>query len=139
VSRFTATLYNVQQGHTQAMRAWEFCKPLLIAGHQFEWTIKPASRTTQQNSRMWAMLADVSRQVDWHGQKLTSEEWKSVFTAAMRRQKVVPGIDGGFVVLGLSTSQMTKGEMAELMDLMEAFGVQHGVKFTAPEYMDACA
>ena len=85
---------------------------------------------------MWAMLTDVSRQVDWHGQRLTKEEWKDVFTAALKRQKVVPGIDGGFVVLGTSTRRMSIAEMAELMTLMEAFGAQQGVKFTAPEYME---
>jgi len=51
-------------------------------------------------------------------------------------QDVVPGIDGGFVVLGKSTSKMTKPEMSELQDLIEAFGAQQGVRFTAPEYVD---
>lgn len=51
----------------------------------------------------------------------------------MKRQKVVPGIDGGFVVLGSSTRRMTVAEMGELMELMEAFGTQQGVQFTAPE------
>lgn len=78
---------------------------------------------------MWAMLTEVSRQVIWHGQKLSKEEWKDVFTAAQKRQKVVPGIDGGFVVLGSSTSKMTKAEMSELIELMTAFGAQQGVKF----------
>ena len=58
------------------------------------------SRTEQA---FWAMLTDISNQVDWYGQKLTPEEWKEVFTAAMKKQKVVPGIDGGFVVCGSST------------------------------------
>jgi hypothetical protein len=96
----------------------------------------PKPRSTEQNRRLWAMLRDVSQQVNWHGQRLTDCEWKDVFTAALKRQKVVPGIDGGFVVLGTSTRRMTIAEMAELMTLMEAFGAQHGVKFTAPEYME---
>jgi hypothetical protein len=41
----------------------------------------------------------------------------------------VPGVDGGFVVLGQSTSKMTKGEMVELIELILAFGAQQGVKF----------
>jgi hypothetical protein len=39
-------------------------------------------------------------------------------------------------VLGKSTSKMTKSEMAELQELIEAFGAQQGVRFTAPEYFD---
>src|SRR6056297_1457521 len=65
-------------------------------------------RSTDQNARMWAMLTDVSQQVDWYGNRLTPEEWKQVFTAALRRQRAVPGIDGGFVVLGASTRKMSK-------------------------------
>jgi hypothetical protein len=91
-----------------------------------------ARRTVPQNDRMWAMLADVSLQVIWHGQRLTKEEWKDVMTAAQKRQKVVPGVDGGFVVLGISTSRMPKGELAELMDIIEAFGAEQGVTWTDP-------
>ena len=94
---------------------------------------EPRTRSQEQNRRMFAMLTDVSRQVVWHGQKLSKEEWKDVFTAALKRQKVVPGIDGGFVVLGSSTRRMTVAEMGELMTLMEAFGAQHDVRFTAQE------
>lgn len=94
------------------------------------------TRSIQANARMWCMLRDISKQVDWHGQKLADTEWKDVFTACLKRQKVVPGIDGGFVVLGTSTRKMTVAEMAELMTLMEAFGAQHDVKFTAPEYYE---
>ena len=50
-------------------------------------------------------------------------------TAALKKQRAVPGIDGGFVVLGSSTRRMTKQEHGELQDLIEAFGAQRGVKF----------
>ena len=99
--------------------------------------IKQATRSLEQNARLWAMLTDISRQVEWYGRRLTPEEWKHVFTASLAKQDVVPGIDGGFVVLGKSTSKMTKGEMAELQTLMEAFGAERGVRFTAPEWEEA--
>ena len=75
------------------------------------------------------MLNDVASQVVWHGQKLSPESWKIIFSASLKRQQVVPGIDEGFVVLGMSTSKMTIAEMSELQELMMAFGVQHNVKF----------
>ena len=77
------------------------------------------------------MLADVSKQVDWHGRKLSPEDWKHVFSASLKKQDSVPGIDSGFVVLGQSTSKMTKAEMSDLQTLIEAFGAQQGVRFTA--------
>ena len=50
-------------------------------------------------------------------------------TAARRKRKAVPGLDGGFVVLGARTSKMTKGELSDLMEIISAFGAQRGVKF----------
>lgn len=98
--------------------------------------MKPETRSQAQNRRLWAMLRDIAGQVVWHGQKLHDTEWKDVFTAALKRQKVVPGIEGGFVVLGTSTSRMTVAEMGELMELMEAFGSEQNVRFSAPADME---
>jgi hypothetical protein len=94
-------------------------------------TVKPPTRSLQANARMWALLTDVSEQVVWHGRRLSPEAWKHVFSSALKKQEVVPNIDGtGFVVLGQSTSQMTVGEMNELQVLIEAFGSQHGVRWS---------
>lgn len=135
--RQTLHIRDPQTGHTTLMMLASRLKPFLMAGHAFEVTVKPAKRTTEQNARMWAMLGDVSRQVVWHGQKLAPDEWKHVLSSSLKKQKVVPGIDGGFVVMGLSTSQMSKAEMGELMDLIEAFGAQQGVRFTTREHEPA--
>lgn len=93
-------------------------------------TIKQPTRSLMQNNRLWALLTDVSQQVDWYGRKLAPQEWKDVFTAAMKKQDVVPGIEGGFVVLGRSTSNMTKAEMNDLQEIISAFGAQHDVKWS---------
>lgn len=99
---------------------------------QYEITLREAStRSLEQNARMWAMLHDIAAQVEWYGHKLTAENWKDIFTAALKKSQVVPGIDGGFVVLGLRTSQMSIKAMSDLMALAEAFGAEKGVKFTA--------
>lgn len=129
-----ALLCNPQQAHVVFSNFFQQLKPLLMAGHQYAIEVKEKTRSTEQNARMWAMLTDVSRQVEWYGKKLTPEEWKDVFSAAHKKHKVVPGIDGGFVVVGASTSKMSIREMCELMELIEAFGAQQGVRFTAPEY-----
>jgi hypothetical protein len=87
-------------------------------------------RSVDQNSLLWSLLGQVSQQVQWYGQKLSSEDWKDVCSASLRRYNVVPGIDAGtFVPLGMRTSQMTKEEMGMLLDLIVAFGTERGVKF----------
>ena len=134
--RINLTLYNAQQGHTELMRGWQWAKAMLTAGHRVTMILKPETRSNAQNSRLWAMLAEISQQVDWHGRKLSPEDWKHVLTASLKKQDAVRGIDGGFVVLGMSTKKMTKAEMCDLQTLMEAFGAQQGVKFAAQSYND---
>lgn len=115
------------------MDVWMVIKPVLLAGHRLSLEVREERRSDAQNRRLWAMLKDISQQVDWYGQRLTEEEWKDVFSAAMKRQKVVPGLDGGFVVCGQRTSRMTKQEMSDMQTLMEAFGAERGVVWTHKE------
>ena len=137
MTKLSVTCFNPVQAHT-AMTAqiWPMLKSMCMAGHRMVLELKPETRSLAQNARLWAMLTDISKQVDWYGRKLSPEEWKHVFSAALKKQDVVPGLDGGFVVLGLSTSKMTKAEMGDLQTLMEAFGVDKGVKFSVPEYIN---
>ena len=127
--RLTLRLLDPVQAHKAMATAWTHCKPWLIAGHKLVLDIRKDTRSNEQNRRLWSLLADLSHQVDWHGNKLTADEWKCVLTASLRRQKVVPGLDGGFVVIGLATSKMTRAEMVELQELAEAFGAQQNVRF----------
>ena len=93
--------------------------------------VSPATRSLEQNALLWSRLNDVSRQVEWHGRYLNAEDWKHVFTSALRRLDVVPNLDGtGFVALGLSTSRMTKRELSDLVELIQAFGAERGVHWT---------
>jgi len=89
--------------------------------------IKKNCRTLGQNAMMWAMLGDISDQVEWYGQKLSKQDWKWVFTAAIRKQRMVPGVEGGIVFLGEPTSGMSKQEMADMLDLIISFGNDHDV------------
>lgn len=89
-------------------------------------------RNNGQNARLWATLTDVATQLDWYGEKLSQEDWKHVFTASLKKQKAVPGIDGGFVVLATHTSSMNKTEFSELLELIYAFGSERGVRWSDP-------
>jgi hypothetical protein len=131
--KLSITCWNPQQAHVaMTQQVWPLLKSMLLAGHKMVMEIKPETRSLAQNSRLWAMLTEISQQVNWYGKKLTPEDWKHVFTASLKKLEVVPNLDGtGFVALGMSSSKMTKGEMADMQTLMEAFGAEHGVKFSA--------
>ena len=63
--------------------------------------------------------------------KLTPDDWKYIFLDALKREvRIVPNIDGtGFVNIGRSSSDLSRSEMSDLLELITAFGVKHGVKF----------
>lgn len=95
---------------------------------------KAPKRSVPQNDRMWAMLTEVASQVEYHGTKLTPDDWKLIFLDGLKREmRIVPNLDGnGFVNLGRSSSDLSKAEMADLITLIEAWGLQHGVVFSDP-------
>lgn len=76
---------------------------------------KAAKRSLPQNDHMWAALTDIAQQVDHHGLKLTADDWK---------------LDGtGMVNLGRSSSDLSKAEMTDLIELIHEFGARKGVVF----------
>ena len=117
-------------------------------------------RLKSQNSAMWPALHDLAAQVGyrparWRGDRcieeggyapmgpgvrpLTPDDWKDVMTALWKtsqgvRIRYIPHPEGqGLIALGLRTSKLSKAQMSELLDCIHAFGVMHGVRFSAPE------
>ena len=103
-------------------------------------------RSLDQNSKMWPMLTDVSRQrqmvingvLEWAEPK----DWKDVFTAALRKEsRMAQGIDGGVVFLGMRTSRMKKAEFRDLIELIYAYGAEHKIRWSEPAlrvYEETC-
>lgn len=92
-------------------------------------------RTHEQNRLMWALLTDLSDQVEWSvdgiKQLISPDDWKHIMTAGLKKeQRIAQGIEGGFVILGQYTHKMNKAEMAELIELIQAFGANHDVKWS---------
>lgn len=135
----TAFILRPENARERMASAWQFACQWLELGRSVRVTLAEAkpTRTLEQSARMWALLTDVSRQVQWPVdgklQRLTPEEWKDIFTAAHTKgQRVAQGIEGGFVMLGAHTSRMSIGDMIDLQTLIEAFGVEHGVRWSGP-------
>lgn len=135
----TVFILRPENARDRMASAWKFACQFLELGRAAKVTIDEAkpTRSLEQNSRMWALLADVSRQVQWpvdgRMQYLSPDEWKTIFTAAHTKgQRVAQGIEGGFVMLGSSTSRMSVGDMIDLQELISAFGAERGVEWTEP-------
>ncbi|RTE91882.1 recombination protein NinB [Bradyrhizobium sp. LVM 105] len=121
-----AVIVLTQEAERQKAARWAAKLP---PGTRIEF--KAPKRSIPQNDRMWAMLTDISSQLKWHGLRLTADDWKLIFLDALKREvRMVPNLDGnGFVSLGRSSSDLSKAEMTDLIDLISAFGANHGVVF----------
>lgn len=97
-------------------------------------TFQSPVRSLDQNSKFWAALSDIAQQVTWHGQKLSTDDWKTIFIASLKTElRIVPNLDNnGFVSLGHSSSNLSKEEFSDLLTLVIAFGDREGVQFHEP-------
>lgn len=93
-------------------------------------TVKPPRRTLDQNSRMWALLSEISLAKP-EGRSMTPDVWKAVFMHALdHAQRFEMALDGqGMVPVGFRTSKLSKAQMGDLMELIEEYGARHGVQF----------
>lgn len=96
------------------------------------WRVKvePPTRTTDQNSKMWAMLADVARAKP-EGRNWIPETWKAAFMHFLGHQVMfADGLDGtGPFPIGFRTSRLTVRQMVDLIDCIYAYGTEHGVEW----------
>lgn len=129
---------------TKWRAAYNLAMQITSVGLIAELIVRPRQwrRTLDQNRKMWAMLGDISRCIYWivndELQPMTPSEWKDLLTAYLRRdRRIARGIDGGLVILGLSTRRMTLAQMGELITLMEAFGSERGVTWSDPDTLEA--
>lgn len=91
--------------------------------------IRDKKRSIEQNAAMWAKLGEIAQQMLWYGERLEPDEWKQMFTAALRGQRIVRGIDNHPVALGVPTSTMTDEEMGLLLTSIDAWAAENGVVF----------
>ena len=144
-NRLVMRLYNAQQGHQAIQQAWAHAKGWLLAGGQrLVLEIKPETRSDKQNRLLHAMLGDIAAQVEWAGAKRDAEVWKRLLVAAWcraRREQVelLPALDGhGVDIVFRRTSQLTRGECAELCDFIGAWCAENGVELReARQWVDA--
>lgn len=92
--------------------------------------VREASRTAEQNSKMWAMLSDIARAKP-QGRELATDKWKALFMDAIGiPADWEPGISGGVVNVGYRSSRLTKAQMSDLIEQMYSYGAEHGVEWS---------
>jgi hypothetical protein len=92
------------------------------------------TRSDKQNRKLWPMIADLKRQVP-DMTPFTAEQIKLRFLNALGvEMQFLPAIEGqGVFPVGLRSSTLTKEQFAGLIELLYAYGAQHGVVWSDPE------
>ena len=125
MSKHRLTLRNGEE--KARVRAWLDRCPV---GQGWRVEFLPPVRSLDQNARLWAFLDDIAAQKEWDGKKRSADAWKDLFTAALRQQEIVRGLEGGIVALGARTSEMSPEEMSDLLQLIETWGAENQVIFS---------
>jgi hypothetical protein len=102
-------------------------------------TIREATRSIDQNSKLWAMLSDVSRAMP-DGRRHTPEVWKTLFMHACGHAvQFETGLNGQPFPTGFRSSRLTKSQMSDLIETIYAYGAEKGVVWTEPEAQERAA
>lgn len=94
--------------------------------------ITEARRSTEQSDKLHAMIGDIAKQKQWNNESLTVEEWKRLFSAAVFKEKMLPGLNGGIVIVPKFTREMNKADMSELIEFVYAWGAEHAITWSEP-------
>lgn len=103
---------------------------------------KGPRRSPEQNSRFWAMLTDCAVQGRIDGKRYSTEQYKIMFLHAYAEErgveiKYLPALNrAGMVPCGRSSSDLSVGEMSELMDFISAWGAENNIKFHDQEELE---
>ena len=96
-------------------------------------TVKPQRRTSEQNDLMWALLTELSKAKP-NGREHTPETWKVLAMHACGHTcQFEIGQNGQPFPVGFRTSQLTKGQMGDLIDWLHAYASEAGVNLAAKE------
>lgn len=123
----TTTLTNPQTAHETLARLWTWLKPRLLQGQRITLSVEEERRNNSQNALLHATLTEIARTREWAGRKWDVLTWKRLLTAAWLRTRgeqvlMVPALDGhGFDVVFEHTSKLSKAQMAELIDFIQAW------------------
>lgn len=93
--------------------------PLLIEVSDYS-----EQRTGAQNRLLHALLRDVAESVRVNGQTFSSDAWKEMFRRKFIGTEEITLPDGQRIERGISTTTLNVGQMAEAIDLFQAWLAQ---------------
>jgi hypothetical protein len=91
-------------------------------------TVKPQTRSGEQNALMWALLTEISKAKP-HGREATPESWKLLFMHACGHAcQFELGLNNQPFPVGFRSSQLTKEQMSDLIEYIHAYAAEAGLE-----------
>jgi hypothetical protein len=91
---------------------------------------KRPRRTLPQNDKLWATLTEIAQQKPG-GRVYSPDIWKCLFMAEWRKDVgIYPSLDGDGVVPIYHSSDLGRGECADLIEFIHAWCAQNGIELT---------
>jgi hypothetical protein len=125
--------YFVLSHRTARMRA---AQAVAEAPEGYTVSIAPPKRSSEINAALHASLGEIAERVEWAGRRWDIETWKRLLVAAWSRVAhepivMLPALDGhGVDIVFRRTSQMSQGEMRDLLAFVDAWTAER------PEFQD---
>ena len=88
-----------------------------------------STRSLEANARYWAILTEISEQLRPEGKQYSPETWHEYMKARFIGKDVVI-VDGEPFLVAKTSTKLKTAEFGDYMTQVEAWGVEHGVKFT---------
>ena len=95
----------------------------------------PKTRSLEQNAKLHAMFGELEKKATHYGRKLTAQQWKTLVIsghaiATGLGVDLIPGLEGEFVNVRESSAQMSVARMTSLIEYMQAWAAENGIKFS---------
>lgn len=84
-----------------------------------DWQVTGEGRMTDKQRRMLNAVCDcLAKQLAWHGNRLSKDDWRHMLAGTMLGWRMMPAIDrgegaAGFIMLGGSSLNLSKSQAAE--------------------------
>lgn len=98
--------------------------------------IKPMTRNLEQNALLHALLTDISRQCEFAWRRWNVESWKTIMVSGHAKAtgkpvEIIAGIEGELINIRESTAKMSTRRIASLIEYIQAWAADQGVRFSA--------
>lgn len=142
----SVTIYNPVQATTAWAAMYEQeVKPGTMAGRRYRLSLKPETRRDSQSAHFHSLIGQISAHLG--GDLADEDDAKRILLSAFRIDtlqefadewkkfgdlRIGRGLRGETVLMGNQTRDLSVKLAAAFITWLEAFGVEHGVRFMAP-------